>query len=163
MTDKKELEVQAGKYHQFSLISGENDMVILEEKDQNMKILHENKRFDVVVKASDPDHKKFVINVEGYDFTVSIQEPIDKLIRSMGFLKPASHSVRELKAPMPGLVLDIFARVGDEVEEGQNLLSLEAMKMENILKSPGSGIIEEIKVEKGAAVEKNQTLIVFAK
>lgn len=162
MKEKKELDIQVGKYHQFSMLSGENDMVILEENGQAMKILHNNKRFDVLVKSSDPDQKQFIVNVEGYDFSVNIQEPIDKLIQSMGFLKPSSHSVKELKAPMPGLVLDILVKVGDEVTEGQNIMSLEAMKMENILKSPGNGVIEEINVVKGAAVDKNQTLIVFA-
>jgi biotin carboxyl carrier protein len=69
--------------------------------------------------------------------------------------------VNEIKAPMPGLVLDIIAEVGQEVNEGDNILILEAMKMENNIKSPTTGVIKEIKCEKGAAVEKNEVLILF--
>ena len=119
------------------------------------------KIFDVVVKSSDADHKNFKINVEGYDFSVHINESIDQLIKKMGFLKVKSNTIKEIKAPMPGLVLEIYVKSGDQVDENQNIMSLEAMKMENILKSPGSGIIKEIKVEKGDAVDKNQVMIIF--
>jgi biotin carboxyl carrier protein len=63
---------------------------------------------------------------------------------------------------MPGLVLEVRVKVGDTVKKGDPLLVLEAMKMENILKSPADGIIQKVHVQKSAAVEKNQTLINFA-
>ncbi|MFZ1704065.1 MAG: biotin/lipoyl-containing protein [Saprospiraceae bacterium] len=144
------------------LLSAEDQgLVLIEEKGNKLKVLHDEKMYDILVKFSDPDHKSFIINVEGYDFPVKVNEPIDQLIQKLGFLKPVAYLVKELKAPMPGLVLDLYVQVGEEVNEGQNLMSLEAMKMENILKSPGKGIIKEITVQKGAAVDKNQTLIVF--
>ena len=62
---------------------------------------------------------------------------------------------------MPGLVLDILVKVGDEVKKGDPLMILEAMKMENILKSASDGVIKKINVEKKQAVEKGQVLINF--
>ena len=62
---------------------------------------------------------------------------------------------------MPGLVVNIFVKEGDAVLEGDKLLTLEAMKMENILKSPGDGIIKKINIGKTQTVDKNQILIEF--
>jgi biotin carboxyl carrier protein len=73
----------------------------------------------------------------------------------------ASKKVLELKAPMPGLVLNIVVKEGDSISKGDALLVLEAMKMENNIKSPTDGIIKKIHAVKGNAVEKNQLLISF--
>ena len=68
-------------------------------------------------------------------------------------------SVGDLKAPMPGKILDILVKEGDEVALGDPVMILEAMKMENELKSPADGILEALHVEKGDNVEKNQLLL----
>jgi biotin carboxyl carrier protein len=73
----------------------------------------------------------------------------------------AAKKVNEVKAPMPGMVLKILVKDGDEVKKGDPLLVLEAMKMENILKSPTDGVIKKIAAVTGVAVEKNQLLIQF--
>jgi len=158
---KNSLEIEVGNWKTLVVREGKNPLTILSMENNRLKVLMNNTLYYVLVKKTDPDHKNFIINVEGYDFPVTIHEPIDKLINKMGFLKPVVHAVKEIKAPMPGLVLDIFVKPGDSVEENQNILSLEAMKMENILKSHGSGIIKEVKVTKGVAVDKNQPLVVF--
>ena len=62
---------------------------------------------------------------------------------------------------MPGMVLNILVNEGDTIKKGDPLIVLEAMKMENILKSPTDGVIKKIPINKGVAVEKNQLLIQF--
>ncbi len=62
---------------------------------------------------------------------------------------------------MPGMVLNILVKEGDEVKKGDTLLILEAMKMENSLKATADGVIKKIVAVKGTAVEKNQILIQF--
>jgi biotin carboxyl carrier protein len=62
---------------------------------------------------------------------------------------------------MPGLVLKVFAVEGDEVKKGDNLLILEAMKMENIIKCPADVTIKKIRIKSGNKVEKGQILIEF--
>ena len=79
----------------------------------------------------------------------------------MGMDALAAKKVNDLKAPMPGLVLDIRVKVGDVVKKGEPLVVLEAMKMENILKATNDVVIKKIAVEKGNAVEKNQLLLLF--
>ncbi len=161
MSNTKPLEVEVQQIKSFSFEEGVNDMVILEERGNYLKILSNEKIYNVVVKSVDDDHKQSVVNVDGYDFFVKVNEPLDLLIKKMGFLRQAAQTVKEVKAPMPGLVLDILVKVGDEVTENQNLLSLEAMKMENIIKSQGKGKVKEVKVTKGEAVDKNQILLIF--
>jgi biotin carboxyl carrier protein len=73
-----------------------------------------------------------------------------------------SSKVAELKAPMPGLVLSVLVKEGDEVKKGDNLFVLEAMKMENIIKSPADVTIKSIKIKASDKVEKNQVLIQFS-
>ena len=72
-----------------------------------------------------------------------------------------SAKVNDLKAPMPGLIVDIKVKVGDTVKKGDIILILEAMKMENVLKATGEGIIKAIKIAPKQNVEKNQVMIEF--
>jgi biotin carboxyl carrier protein len=62
---------------------------------------------------------------------------------------------------MPGLIIDLKVKVGDKVKTGDALLILEAMKMENILKSPGDGTVKNVTVKKGDSVEKGHILVEF--
>ncbi|MFT4662960.1 MAG: biotin carboxyl carrier protein, partial [Patiriisocius sp.] len=83
----------------------------------------------------------------------------DILLDQLGMGNMTVKRMKDIKAPMPGLVLDIKIQAGDEVEAGDVILVLEAMKMENMIKSPGAGKIKTIKIKKGEAVEKGQVLI----
>ncbi|HEY4196679.1 MAG TPA: acetyl-CoA carboxylase biotin carboxyl carrier protein subunit, partial [Mucilaginibacter sp.] len=69
--------------------------------------------------------------------------------------------VSEIKAPMPGLVLKLFVEEGSEVKKGENLFILEAMKMENIIKSPADVTVKTVKIKPGDKVEKGQVLLIF--
>ncbi|MBK9735466.1 MAG: biotin/lipoyl-binding protein [Saprospiraceae bacterium] len=137
------------------------DFRILQREGNSIKLLLDNKAYTALLKHIDLKEKVCVINISGFDFTIKINEPLDQLVHELGFLKTIKTSVKEIKSPMPGLVVQVFVVVGQEVSDGEKLLSLEAMKMENILKSPGIGIIKAINVHKGNSVEKNQILIEF--
>ena len=63
---------------------------------------------------------------------------------------------------MPGRVLKIFVKEGEEIQIGDNVLSLEAMKMENILKADGVGTVSKITISEGDVVDKGAVLIEFA-
>ena len=75
----------------------------------------------------------------------------------------AAHDTGEarIRAPMPGLVIDIPMEVGASVERGQTVIVLEAMKMENDLASPKTGVIKDIKVNKGQSVNQGDVLVVI--
>ena len=135
------------------------DAVSVEEN--HFHILNENIPFQAEVIAADFNSKKYSVKVNGNTYDVSIANELDLLIESMGISVGAGKVVNEIKAPMPGLILEICVAVGQEVAENEALLILEAMKMENTLVSPRSGKIKSIAVEKSNAVEKGQLLIEF--
>ncbi len=124
-------------------------------------VLQQNKTFHTEIINSDFNHKNYTVKVNNNSYSVAIHDALDELIKAMGFEVGATKKVNDIKAPMPGLILDINVKVGQEVKENDALLILEAMKMENVLTSPRDGVIKSISVNKGNAVEKNQLLIVF--
>lgn len=124
-------------------------------------ILNENTPFQAEIIAADFNSKKYAVKVNGNTYDIAIANELDLLIESMGIAVGAGKVVNEIKAPMPGLILEICVTVGQEVTENEPLLILEAMKMENTLVSPRSGKIKSITVAKSNAVEKGQLLIEF--
>lgn len=94
-------------------------------------------------------------------FTVSKKGPLDELISSLGMDVPKVRKLKELQAPMPGRIVNIAVSVGDEVNVGDEILSLEAMKMENVLKAEGTGTVKEIFASPNQVVEKGQVIIEF--
>lgn len=105
--------------------------------------------------------KNYKVKVNFTVYEVQIFNPLDLLIEEMGLGVVSNLQVNEVKAPMPGLLLEVNVSIGDEVKEGQTLLILEAMKMENSLTSPRNGTIKNIAIEKGSTVAKNDLLIEF--
>jgi len=77
----------------------------------------------------------------------------------MGLLTSTSQKINSVKAPMPGLIIDVMVAEGQTVSEGTPLLVLSAMKMENIILSQGAGIVKSIAVKKDDSVEKGQLII----
>ena len=91
-----------------------------------------------------------------------IEERFRKAVfEKMGMKNGATGKVNNIKAPMPGLIIDLRVKEGDKVMPGDALLILEAMKMENMIKASAESIVKSVKVKKGDSVEKNQVLIEF--
>lgn len=122
-------------------------------------LLKDGKSFHAKLIELNEQHKEVTLRVNGSLYQVRLEDQYDRLIREMGLQAKAGLQLKDIKAPMPGLVLEIMARPGQEVNEGDPLLILEAMKMENVIKAPGEGVIKEIPVQQGEAVEKGQLLV----
>jgi biotin carboxyl carrier protein len=124
-----------------------------------LHIIKEGRTYVAEVVESDFHKKSFLIEINGNAYTVALADAFDQLVKQLGLSITAGRKISEIPAPMPGLVLEIIVKPGQEVQEGDPLLILEAMKMENILKAPGEGVIGSVEVEKGQAVDKGQLLI----
>jgi biotin carboxyl carrier protein len=124
-------------------------------------ILYNNKSYRAEVVKADLKTKTFLIKVNGTVYPVEVKDRFDMLLEKMGMNAATAGKVNNIKAPMPGLIIDLKVKGGDQVKTGDTLLILEAMKMENIIKSPGDGVVKTVKIKKGESVEKNQVLIEF--
>jgi biotin carboxyl carrier protein len=124
-------------------------------------VLQNNKPFKAELVDSNFNRKKYSIKVNNHSYDVDISNPLDLLIDKMGFTFGSSKQVDSIKAPMPGLILDIHVKEGQEVKEDEGLLILEAMKMENVITSPRDGVIKSVNITKGDAIDKGHLLIEF--
>ena len=131
-------------------------------KDNLLHVLHQQMSYRVEIVSFSKEEKTASIKVNGHTYSIAIKDRFDDLLHQLGLDNLQSTKVAELKAPMPGLVLSILVKEGDEVKKGDNLLVLEAMKMENIIKSPADVTIKFIKIKPNDKVEKNQVLIQFS-
>lgn len=109
----------------------------------------------------DKESKQIILRIEGKKYTISIKEPVDLLLERLGMKNIGVKRLNNLKAPMPGLVSKLLVKEGDEVKQGDALLVLEAMKMENVFKAAADVKIKAIKVIEKQAVEKGTELITF--
>jgi len=134
----------------------------LEIKNNLLHILHQQTSYRVEIVTFSKEEKTASIKVNGHTYNIAIKDRFDDLLHQLGLDNLQSAKVAELKAPMPGLVLSILVKEGDEIKKGDNLLVLEAMKMENIIKSPADVTIKSIKIKPSDKVEKNQVLIQFS-
>lgn len=124
-------------------------------------VLKDNKPYKAEIISADFISKKYTVKVNNTTYEVAISDALDELIISMGIERGKTKVINAIKAPMPGLILEINVSIGQEVKENDPLLILEAMKMENSFLSPRDGVIKSIAVEKGNAVDKGQLLIEF--
>ncbi|UKJ07702.1 acetyl-CoA carboxylase biotin carboxyl carrier protein subunit [Solitalea lacus] len=121
----------------------------------------DGKSFNAEILDVDPAHKTAIVVVNGNKYTVELKDKYDELLHSLGMDVAGTHKMNDLKAPMPGLVLKVLVKEGDEIKKDDALLVLEAMKMENIIKASAEGVIKTIKVKEKDTCEKNQVLITF--
>jgi biotin carboxyl carrier protein len=124
-------------------------------------IIKDGRSYTAELVEADYQSKTFTFKINGAKQTVQAKDRFDLLLDKLGMSNANAQKVNDVKAPMPGLILEIKVQPGQEVKKGDPIMILEAMKMENILKSPGDGVVREIKVAVKQNVEKNQILIQF--
>jgi biotin carboxyl carrier protein len=124
-------------------------------------VIKDNGSYNAEVVSFDREAKTAEIKVNNTVYKISAKDQFDVLLDKMGLSNLMTAKVSEIKAPMPGMVLKVLVEEGTEVKKGDNLFVLEAMKMENIIKSPADVTVKSIKIKPGDKVEKGQILIVF--
>ena len=145
-------------------ISVNDETIVLDRKvlnDKSTHVIYQNRSYTIEVVSFDKTEKTAVIKVNGSIYKIAVEDQFDQLLKQLGMDNLAVAKVQQIKAPMPGLVLNVLVAEGDEVKKGDSLLVLEAMKMENMIKSPTDGIIKKITIKQGDKVEKNEVLIHF--
>jgi biotin carboxyl carrier protein len=157
------LQLTVNDKNTFS-VSGEDGQLILNDTPSAwdashqpnglISVLYNGKSYTAVVENIDRKNKEVALRVNGQHYKVAIKEPIDQLLSNMGMDLKAMQKAEPVKAPMPGMVLKILVTPGQQINKGDGLVVLEAMKMENILKATGSATVKAVKVNERTAVEK---------
>ena len=137
----------------------EADVSRISEKE--FHIIRNHHSYNVLITEVNRREKTVTLMVNGTKYHATLKDRLDDLLHSMGMDKAVAHRVSEVRAPMPGLVLRVMAEAGQAVKKGEPLVLLEAMKMENILKSSADAVVKKVSVIKGDKVEKNQVLLVM--
>jgi len=136
---------------------------------QRLKIIVNEKPYDVEV--DDPNASPLAVTVNGKPYIVTVEIPESKIEtdstpKPVTARKTSAASVdptaKKIKAPMPGIILDISVKPGDNVAHGQQLCALEAMKMKSAIRSPHDGVIATVNVQSGQSVAHGDVLITFA-
>ncbi len=127
--------------------------------DGTYSLIHDAKNYHVALEHVDLEKKEIVLLLDGQKHTCKISTALDLLINDMGLLSAKSAKLKEIKAPMPGKVIEVLVKESDDIKKGDSLIILEAMKMENVIKAPHDLNVKSIKVKLGQAVEKGAVLI----
>lgn len=148
--DGEELIIERDASNALDLIKVDTD---------NFHVLQNNQAYDVELVDADFLNKTMKVLVNGNAYALKIEDSYDQMVKRMGLLANTAQKLNNIKAPMPGLIIDIMIEAGQEIVEGTPLIVLSAMKMENIILAQGDGIIKSIEVKKDDAVEKGQIII----
>ena len=159
---KKNFKVKVNDSLVYELNSiDSNNLDYLELSESNYHVLLNKKSFSLKIDKANFLTKEYTVSVNSNSYNVKIENNLDMLIKEMGFTIGSSKITNEIKAPMPGIILSILIKEGQKVKEGDTLLILEAMKMENAIICPKNTVIKEIYIDVGETVDKNKLLIDF--
>jgi biotin carboxyl carrier protein len=144
----------------FFFTQAELDAVDMTATDNtSLNLITDHRSINARIVNKDISHKKLTVAIAGESFDVVIKDELDQLLEQMGLSAAPVKQLKDIKAPMPGLVLEIAIQEGQQVQEGDKILILEAMKMENSIVINRAATIKKILVKAGQAVEKGQVLV----
>lgn len=144
----------------FSFSQDEIDKAdLIKKNEEEFNLIRNNRSVNAKLLNADITGKLLTVEVDGESFDLVIKDELDQMLDKMGFSTVSSKHIKEIKAPMPGLVLEVAVKEGQEVKEGDKILILEAMKMENSITIHTGATIKRIAVSSGQAVDKGQVLV----
>ncbi len=138
----------------YTLSSNNSNIVRIKDEEGNVQ--------EAIIQHIDSDKKKVKLLLAQKEIVVEILDPIDQKMLSLGIDTKKLSKAKNIKAPMPGLILKTLVQEDQTVKAGEALFILEAMKMENVFKAPDDVIIKKILIQEGETVDKNQELITFS-
>ncbi len=157
----KEFDFIWDQSFRHATLNGHKMEIEAAEKKGHFCLKYQNKKYRGEWIQYNAESKTALVKINHSEFSIHITQPIDDLLEKLGMGSTSTKKVKNLKAPMPGLVRQILVSADDEVNKDTPLVILEAMKMENVIKAQGEGKIKSIQVNQGQAVEKSALLIEF--
>ena len=143
------------------LVNGELREVDFKSMGQHaiFSLIIDNQSFEAVVELRDG---KYDVLIQGDLYEVDVtDERAQRLAKASGLATDPTGEVI-IRSPMPGLIVAVPVKAGDEVKKGQTVVILESMKMENELKAPRNGVVQRVEISKGQSVEQNKVLLTIS-
>jgi biotin carboxyl carrier protein len=154
--EETELSVDASAVH----VGGETlEAHLAEVEGSPIRLLRIDDRVYRVIARLGAIKGAYTLSIDGWRFDVEALDERTRTIRQMSGIAAGPTGAKPLVAPMPGLVVRVQVQPGDRVETGQGLVVMEAMKMENELRSTAAGTVKAVHAEPGKAVEKGTVLV----
>lgn len=162
----------------YEVTSGSQTFQVEVEDDGRLKVDGESVVYDFQ-EARDPNLYSLILDKESHEMRISVEEDAYRVLldgdnisvkvldersrRLAGVRKQLGSDSGDVlvKAPMPGLIIDVLVEVGDEVALGQTVVILESMKMHNEFKAPRDAKVKEVRVGEGDKVLPNQTMVIL--
>jgi biotin carboxyl carrier protein len=165
------MKVKVNEQYNFDIELNKNSILVngsevkidsRQTAEKHTHVIYNHRSYNIEIVEQNRKDKTCTVKVNGNIYEIEIEDSYDQLLKQLGMDNTQASKIRSVNAPMPGLVLNIMVSEGTTVAKGDSLLILEAMKMENMIKSPADGIVKKISVAKGDKVEKNEVLIEFS-
>jgi len=153
------MKAQVNNHYSFDLEN--NNWDLIEVKSGTFHILYNNNSYVADVVSANYQNKSFKIVINQSTYDVVLKDRFDQLLEDLGMEQGATKAENEIKAPMPGRVISLEVEVGLRVNQGDTLLVLEAMKMENILRAERRTRVKKINVKAGDSLAVDETIMEF--
>jgi pyruvate carboxylase subunit B len=157
--DERILEVEIGRSGEI-ILDGQPHHVDLQsiDGDSLFSLLMDGRSYEVFVERRD---ERYYVLVGGEMHAIQVEDERLRRLATLGEKTSAPTGEVPIKAPMPGLVVAVPARVGEAVKEGEGVVILEAMKMENEIRAPRGGVVKAVRISPGQTVDQGQVLAVI--
>jgi len=152
--EKHELEIKRDGEKVFAKVDGREYELEASEVEPNVFLFkYDNRIFQIYVAPNG------IVNLGNHQFEIAISDP--KRLRGSGGKDAVADGIAEIKTAMPGKLVRILTAEGTEIKQGEGVLIVEAMKMQNEMKSPKDGIVKEIRFTEGATVNAGDILAII--
>lgn len=155
--NNSEYEFTIRNNYEFSFKRQELRIDLVEEADGFLILSYKGLRYPVEIVSRKQNEYEILLN--GVSYTFSVETPFSLKRKKLLAANQSAASVEIIKAPMPGKMLDILVSPGQEVNKGESLAVLEAMKMQNTIVAGNKGHVTRVCVKAGQTVSKDEILI----
>ncbi len=158
--EKHEIEIKRDGEKVFARVDDREYNLEASEVEPNVYLLkNENKIYEVFVSPQTNQNEPLQVKVKNQEFEINLIDP--KRLRGVGGSSEQTDGIAEIKTAMPGKLVRILVEAGAEIKQGEPVLVVEAMKMQNEMKSPKDGTVKEIRFSEGATVNAGDVLAII--
>ena len=155
-----EVEIKRAGEKVFARVDDREYELEASEVEPNVYLLkNDNKIYEVFVSPKPDQNAPYKVKIKNHEFEINLIDP--KRLRGAGVASEHGEGIAEIKSAMPGKLVRILTAEGAEVKNGEGILIVEAMKMQNEMKSPKDGVVKEIRFAEGATVNAGDVLAVI--